>query len=60
MDHIFELQLITWAFDDTNRQLNDKAKAISDEAWKKANVAVNGGDNCAKVAEAASKRTQLF
>ncbi|KAL8809337.1 MAG: hypothetical protein Q9223_000779 [Gallowayella weberi] len=52
-DHVLELMVVQAAFDDKNRKYNDDAKKISDDAWKKAHNAVNGGnkDNCIKVAE---------
>ena len=52
VDHVFELQLIEWAFDDSHRNWNDKSKAISDAAWKTAKDAVSGAnrDNCKSIA----------
>ncbi|KAK4691414.1 hypothetical protein P7C71_g5584, partial [Lecanoromycetidae sp. Uapishka_2] len=52
VDHIFELQLIEFAFADQNRNLNDKSKAISDAAWTTAQNAVSGAnrDNCKSIA----------
>lgn len=57
VDHILELQVVVDAFSDDNRKLNDKSKAISDEAWKKAHEAVNGDDKdgCKKVAKEISE-----
>lgn len=57
VDHILELQVVVDAFKDENKNLNDKSKAISDKAWKKAQAAVNGDDQagCKKVAEQVSK-----
>ncbi|KAL8896856.1 MAG: hypothetical protein Q9192_002864 [Flavoplaca navasiana] len=52
-DHVLELIVVQAAFDDKNRKYNDDAKKISDDAWKKAQAAVNGDstENCKKVAE---------
>lgn len=41
MDHIFELQIITYAFDSKNKNGNDLSKKISDTAWQKAHNIVN-------------------
>lgn len=41
VDHIFELQVLAWAFDDKNRKVNNDASAISDGAWKKVQDAIN-------------------
>lgn len=58
VDHIFELQIITYAFDAANKG-NDKAKEIPDAAWKRAHDIVNGldneEDNCAKIADKISR-----
>ncbi|KAL8730472.1 MAG: hypothetical protein Q9166_004036 [cf. Caloplaca sp. 2 TL-2023] len=52
-DHVLGLIVVQSAFDDKNREYNDDAKKISDDAWKTAKEAVNGDtpDNCKKVAE---------
>lgn len=42
VDHIFELQIITYAFDSKNKNGNDLSKKISDTAWQKAHDVVNG------------------
>lgn len=57
VDHILELQVVVDAFKDENKALNDKSKAISNDAWKKAQNAVNGDDRdgCKKVALQVSK-----
>lgn len=56
-DHVLELMVVQAAFDDKNREYNDDAKEISDDAWKKAQAAVNGdsSENCKKVAEKISE-----
>ncbi|KAL8715218.1 MAG: hypothetical protein Q9220_001176 [cf. Caloplaca sp. 1 TL-2023] len=54
VDHIFELQIITSAFDAANRESNELAKKISDDAFKQARDIVNGeksDDSCRAVAE---------
>ncbi|KAL8992782.1 MAG: hypothetical protein Q9169_006841 [Polycauliona sp. 2 TL-2023] len=51
VDHVLELQIVVAAFDEKNRKYNEDAEKISNGAWEKANKAVNGGDDCIKVAE---------
>ncbi|KAI4215975.1 MAG: hypothetical protein LQ351_001471 [Letrouitia transgressa] len=60
VDHIFELQVLAWAFDDKNRKVNNDASAISDGAWKKAQDAINDNNahqSCQDLAGKISKAT---
>ena len=57
IDHVLELAVVQSAFDDKNREYDDNAKGITDDAWKKAKNAVNGDNkgNCAKLADKISR-----
>lgn len=59
VDHIFELQIVTYAFDSVNKNGNDLSKKIGDTAWEKTHDIVNGleddSTNCKKLAEKISK-----
>ncbi|KAL8640418.1 MAG: hypothetical protein Q9228_002668 [Teloschistes exilis] len=62
VDHIFELQIITYAFDAANKG-GDLAKKIGDDAWQKCHDIVNGletsTDNCEAVAGKVTVLTNL-
>jgi len=59
VDHIFELQIVTYAFDSANKNGNDLSKKIGDTAWQKAHDIVNGieeqSTNCESLAEKISR-----
>lgn len=59
VDHILELQVITYAFEANNRNGNDLSKKIGDTAWQTAHDIVNGlqtdNTNCQAIAEKTSK-----
>ncbi|KAI4161977.1 MAG: hypothetical protein LQ342_004425 [Letrouitia transgressa] len=59
VDHIFELQVLAWAFDDKNRKVNNDASAISDGAWKKVQDAINDNNAHQSCQDLAGKITVL-
>lgn len=64
VDHIFELQVIVYAFSGANKENGDKAKAVPQAAWDKAAECVNGlgqtGNKVKNVAQKVCTSSQSF